>query len=105
MAQDAPDAFYEALSSASAVSHTSLLDNGVVIQSFVNRTKAFFEKQGWPKSEKQHFAVLGEAESPKRLRLRLPGRILARDEKDRLYVLLNHTPDERKIGIYEVNWP
>ena len=105
LTQESQKAFYEALSNASVVGHTSLLENGVVVQSFANRTKAFFEKQGWPKSERDHYAVLGTVNSQERLHLRLPGRILARDEKDRLYVLINHTPDKRRIGIYKVNWP
>jgi len=87
----------------SFVWQTFLLDDRTVVQVFNNRTEAFYDNQ--LESERHHYAILGRVGTDKQLALELPGRVFARDERDRLYVELNPTPDERKIGIYEVNWP
>jgi len=87
----------------SFVWQTYILSDRTVVQVFNNRTKAFYDNQA--EEEHHHYAVLGTVGSDKQLALELPGRVFARDEKDRLYVELNPIPDERKIGIYEVNWP
>ncbi len=99
------DQLYERLSNYVIVKETMLLREGVVMQVFANHTEGYYKQTEFEPSEQEYFATLGTVNSDERLHLSLPGRVLARDEKDRLYVELNATPDERKIGIYEVNWP
>ena len=97
------DQLYERLSNYVIVKETMLLREGVVMQVFANHTKGYHKQTEFEPSDQEYFATLGTVDSDERLHLSLPGRVLARDEKDRLYVELNATPDERKIGIYEVN--
>lgn len=99
-----PAELHRRLAEASAVEHTYLLNDGVVVQNFHNRTVEYYE-QAWDKSEQKDYAILGHINSEAQEYLDLPGPILSRDDEDRLYILLNHTPDKREIGIYEVNWP
>jgi hypothetical protein len=87
----------------SFVWQTFMLSDSTVVQVFNNRTKAFYDDQA--ESERHHYAILGRVGSEEQQALELPGRVVARDAKDRLYVELDSTPDERKIGIYEVHWP
>lgn len=75
------------------------------MQVFANHSEGYYEQTEFEPSEQEYYATLGPINSDERLHLTLPGPVLARDEKDRLYVELNPTPDKRKIGIYEVNWP
>lgn len=95
---------YERLSNYVIVDETVLLRDGVVVQVFANHTKGYYKKTEFEPSEQEYFATLGTVDSDERLHLSLPGRVLARDEKDRLYIELNATPDKRKIGVYEVSW-
>jgi len=87
----------------SFVWQTFLLSDSTVVQVFNNRTEAFYENQA--ESERHHYAILGRIGSQEQKALKLPGRVFARDEMGRLYVELNPTPDNRKIGIYDVQWP
>lgn len=87
----------------SFVWQTFLLSDSTVVQVFNNRTEEFYDNQA--EEERQHYATLGKVGSDEQLALELPGRVFARDDKDRLYVELNPVPDERQIGIYEVRWP
>ncbi len=98
------DKLYERLARVSGVEYTALFAEGVFVQAFANQTKAFYERK-FDEEEQTHYAILGKIGTDKRLHFKLPGRILSHDEKDRLYVELNATPDERTIGIYEINWP
>ena len=99
------DQLYERLSNYVIVKETMLLQEGVVMQVFANHTKGYYKQTEFEPSEQEYFATLGTVDSDERLHLSLPGPVLARDGKNRLYVELNATPDERTIGIYEVNWP
>ena len=99
------DELYERLANYDIVEETMLLQDDIVVQVFANHTKGYYKQTEFKPSEQEHFATLGTIDSDERLPLSLPGPVLARDEKDRLYVELNPTPDNRKIGIYEVNWP
>lgn len=99
-----PSELHRRLADASAVEHTYLLNDSVVVQNFHNRTVEYYER-AWDKSEQKDYAILGHIDSEAQKYLDLPGPILSRDDEDRLYILLNHAPDKREIGIYEVNWP
>lgn len=96
---------YERMSNYVIVEGTFLLRDGIVVQVFANHSKGYHAREKYEPSEQEYYATLGTIDSKKRLPLTLPGDVLARDEKGRLYVELNPVPDERKIGIYEVNWP
>jgi len=96
---------YDRLSNYIIVEETFLLQDDVVVQVFANHSRGYHAGTEFNPSEQEYYATLGTIGSKKQLHLSLPGRILARDEKDRLYVELNAAPDNRKIGIYEVNWP
>ena len=98
------DELYERLAEVSGVEHTALFEEGIFVHAFANQTKAFYESK-FDEEEQTHYAIFGKVDANTRLHLKLPGRVLAHDENDRLYVELNPTPDNRKIGIYEVNWP
>ena len=98
------DAYEERVSNVSSVRHTYLLGDSVVVQTFNNRTEAYYQED-FPEEERDHYAILGRIDSDEQKHLDLPGRVFARDAEDRLYIELNHVPDEREIGIYEVNWP
>ena len=98
------DQLYERLSNYVIVKETMLLREGVVMQVFANHTKGYHKQTEFEPSDQEYNATLGTIDSDERLHLSLPGPVLARDQKDRLYVELNATPDERKIGIYEVDW-
>ncbi len=90
----------------SEVVQTHLLSDTTVIQTFDNRTEAFHAEMGVPDRDEQTFyAALKHVHSGTTENVKLPGPILARDDNDRLYIELNHRPDERTIGVYEVNWP
>jgi len=104
LARESPDAARKALSQVSTVRNTYLLDDGTIVQNYANQTLAYYQNR-FDKSEETHYAVLGRLDSDQRIALKLPGAIRARDAKDRLYIELKHEPDNRKIGIYEVNWP
>lgn len=86
----------------SFVWQTYLLTDSTVVQVFNNRTAEFYDEKA--ETERHHYAILGRVGTNEQRALKLPGRVFARDERDRLYVELNPTPNERKIGIYEVNW-
>ena len=105
IAMDDQSELYERMSSYSLVKGTFLLRDSIVVQHFANHSKGYHARTEFNPSEQEYYATLGVIGSTERLHLTLPGRLLAVDEKDRLYVELNPTPDERKIGIYEVNWP
>ena len=89
----------------SNVQHTFILSDHTVVQTFGHGTEEFYADDTRPKEEYHVYASMGKVGSDETLFLSLPGQILARDDNDRLYVELNHRPDERKIGVYEVNWP
>jgi len=89
----------------SNVQHTFILSDHTVVQTFAHGTEAFYEDPTRPQEEYLTFASFGHVDHDETAFIRLPGQILARDDNDRLYVELNHRPDERKIGVYEVNWP
>jgi len=101
MARNSPDEAREALANVSTVEHTYLLDNGIVIQNFHNPTLDYYQEQ-FDESDTQHYAIVGHIESEEQENVILPGRILTSDEEDRVYVELDPTPDQRKIGVYEV---
>ena len=89
----------------SNVQHTFILSDHTVVQTFGHGTEEFYADETRPQEEYHVYASLGKVGSDETLFLHLPGQILARDDNDRLYVELNHRPDERTIGVYEVNWP
>jgi len=89
----------------SRVVDTYILNSDVVVQTFGNGTEEYYADRTTPQEEFHMYAALGKIGSDESVYLELPGRILARDGNDRLYIELNHRPDERKIGVYEVNWP
>ncbi len=89
----------------SSVMNTFITNDDVVVQTFGNGTEAYYRDDTRPQEEFHMFAALGKVGSDERVYLNLPGQILARDDNDRFYVELNHRPDERTIGVYEVNWP
>jgi len=101
LAIESPDEARKALSRVSTVRNTYLLDDGTIILNYSNETLAYYKNQ-LDEDEQTHYAVLGSLESKRRTTLKLPGPILDRDRKDRLYIELKHEPDDRKIGIYEV---
>jgi hypothetical protein len=86
----------------SFVWQTYLLTDSTVVQVFNNRTPEFYDAKA--ETERHHYAILGRVGTNEQRAVELPGRVFARDEQDRLYIELNPTPDERKIGIYEVKW-
>ena len=98
------DAYEERVSNVSSVRHTYLLGDSVVVQTFNNRTEAYYQED-FPEEERDHYAILGRIDSDEQKHLDLPGRVFARDAEDRLYIELNPVPDERVVGIYEVSWP
>jgi len=104
LALESPDETRKALSRVSTVRNTYLLDDGTVVLHYSNETLAYYKNQ-FDKDEQTHYAVLGSLNSDRRTVLKLPGPILDRDRKDRLYIELSHEPDNRKIGIYKVDWP
>ena len=89
----------------SNVQHTFILSDHTVVQTFGHGTEEFYADDTRPQEDYHVYASLGKVGSDETLFLHLPGQILARDDNDRLYVELNHRPDERTIGVYEVNWP
>lgn len=96
---------YKRMSNWQTVEDTFLLRDSVVVQVYANHSKEYYAQSEFAPSKQEYYATLGTIDSKKRLHLTLPGEVLARDEKGRLYVELNPVPDKRKIGIYEVNWP
>lgn len=84
----------------SFVWHTFLLDESTIVQVFNNRTEEFYDDLS--EEERHHYATLAHIDSGEQEHLELPGRIFARDKEGRLYIELNHVPDQRKIGVYEV---
>ncbi len=49
-----------------------------------------------------HFAAVATIDGEQVAALTLPGPILARDERDLLYIRLSSVPDEREIGVYDL---
>ena len=95
------DDLYERMARISRVHRTYGFENRAVVQSFHNRTAAYYGRQR-DKSEQEHFAIIGHLDTNQQEALSLPGPILARDDANRIYVELDPTPDQRKIGVYEV---
>ena len=81
-----------------------LLSDGTVAHVFDNLAEGYFERDR-DIEERHHYATLCRIDSGEQKHLELPGRVFARDAEDRLYIELNPVPDEREIGIYEVNGP
>lgn len=98
-------ALYERMASYVIVEGTFLLQDGVVMQVFADHSEGYYEQTEFEPSEQKYYATLGTLDSNERLHLSLPGRVLARDENDRIYIERNPTPEERTIGIYKVTWP
>lgn len=94
------DELQEHAINTSFVWQTFVLESGVAVQVFNNRTEAFYDDLS--EEERTHYATLAHIDSGEQENLELPGRVFARDEKDRLYIELNHVPDQREIGVYEV---
>lgn len=83
----------------SFVWHTYLLRDTVVVQTFNNRTEDYFADRA--EEEISFHAMIGFP-SEQLEALDLPGPIVGKDQKDRLYVRHSNVPDERVLGIYEV---
>jgi len=105
IAVDEQSELYDRMSEYTIVKGTFILRDSILFQHFADHSKGYHSMTEYNPSEQEYFATLGTINSDERLHLSLPGRVLARDDRDRLYVELTPTPDERKIGIYEVNWP
>lgn len=101
MAQDDRSGFLERLSDVSLVRRTYVTPNQTLVQGFENRSLAYYENDHDP-TEREDYAILADLNSDQQEALRLPGPILARDDANRVYVELDPTPDQRKIGVYEV---
>lgn len=93
--------FVERLSQVSLTTRTYILPNKTVVQYFENRSLAYYENEHDP-AEREDYAILADLNSDQQEALSLPGPILARDDANRIYVELDPTPDQRKIGVYEV---
>ena len=50
----------------------------------------------------EYFAVVATIGGEHLAALTLPGPILARDDRDLLYIRLSSVPDQREIGVYEL---
>jgi len=101
MAQDNRSGFIERLSDVSLVRRTYVTPNQTLVQGFENRSPAYYENDHDP-AEREDYAILADLNSDQQEALSLPGPILARDDTNRIYVELDPTPDQRKIGVYEV---
>ena len=101
LARSAMNRFVERLSQVSLTTRTYILPNKTVVQYFENRSLAYYENEHDP-TEREDYAILADLNSSQQEALKLPGPILARDDSNRIYVELDPTPDQRKIGVYEV---
>ncbi|PEN08851.1 hypothetical protein CRI93_03630 [Longimonas halophila] len=101
MAQSDRSGFLDRLSNVSLVRRTYVTPNQTLVQGFENRSLAYYENEHDP-AEREDYAILADLNSDQQETLRLPGPILARDDVNRIYVELDPTPDQRKIGVYEV---
>lgn len=78
--------------------------DSVLLASFSNKSPGFYDNIG-DEAFVTYYAMIAAASGEQLGTLTLPGPILARDEGGRLYVRLSNVPDERRIGVYEVDLP
>lgn len=87
--------------------HTYFVNDSTVVQTFHNRTAQFYESLS--DKEMSFYAMIGTMSGASKGRVSLPGPIVGRDSKGRLYMRMIKDSDGQdlqiyKIGIYEVVW-
>lgn len=86
---------------ASTALRVFVIGNEYLVLYFVNMHRDYYDRVGDDRAV-DHYAVVATTGGKQLAALTLPGPIVARDERDLLYIRLSSVPDEREVGVYEL---
>lgn len=90
----------ERASNLSFMWHTYVVNDSTLVQTFQNRTMAYYDQQS--EDEMSFYAVIADVSGEPTGTVQLDGPMVARDDQGRVYVRRSNRPDRRIIDVYEV---